>query len=300
MNVFISYSHHDRETAKSIYNIIERHGLNPMLDEKDISGGEVIDDKVKTLLSQAQVLIVVISPSSIKSPWVFYEIGRADDSGKKIIPYLTHPGLISDLPIFLQKRKHFNNFVDIEQFFAGLTELNLPDNYLLSLYLSGLTAVYKSRESVPEYFWYLIRDANTSVRAMFVSGNFLSAVTFENAIKRKASVNFKLLLFNPKLVEIRNQDLKDNEYKIQESEWDTILSTVQHFNNVTVRLYDEYPFWHLVIVDEDLCSVSFNPLGKLGYNESPVYVFKNNKLTGNLFSAFSNYYEIIWRSANAP
>lgn len=300
MKVFISYSHYDGEIARRVYKITKGRGLEPVLDEKVIAGGEIIDEKVKALLAQSQILIVVISPSSVKSPWVFYEIGRADDAGRIIVPYLTHPGLASDLPIFLQKRKYFTSIEELDRFLASIVQLRSPDSYLMSLYLSGLRAVYKSRSAIPNYFEYFVRDATSDVRAIFVSGNFFSAVTFENIIRKKPEVSFRLLLFNPKLVDIRNQDLAETQYRIQPSEWDTVLSTVCQFTNMRVRLYDEYPFWHLIIIDDRICVVSFNPIGRLGYNTSPVYVLENNKQDGNLFSAFSQYYEILWRTAKEP
>jgi len=298
MRFFISYSHADMNIAESAYKLIERCGFKAVRDEKEISGGQIVEDRVKQLLSQSQVVIPVISPASLKSSWVFYEIGRADAAGTTIVPLLTHPALLQDLPDFLRKRKVFKSIAELRKYLKDVRDLTSSDGYVNSLRMSGLEAVYKSRASIPDYFWHFAKDANFSVRAMFVSGMFLGAVTLENAFRTKGNVAFRMLLFNPKDVDLRNRDLEGANYRIEPDEWSLATSKAREFENVTVRLYDEYPFWHLMIVDDRFCVVSHNPIGKLGYRSSPVYVFSNNQLEGNLFDVFCQYYEIIWRDSS--
>jgi hypothetical protein len=301
MNVFISYSHDDSKIATAIYNIVEKCDLHPILDEKDISGGEILDEKVSILLESAQIIVVIISPSSIRSPWVFYEIGRADNAGKLIIPFLTHKGLANELPIFLQKRKYFLALPNLKKFFVSLTSLQLPDKKVLSLYQSGLSNVYSSRSDIADYFWHFAKEAQRTLRALFVTGNFFGAVNLENAIKRRQSVDFRFLLFNPSRVDMRNNDLTNDQYKIQRTEWETVLLTLNRNTNCRYKLYNEYPFWHLIMVDDRFAVVSHNPRDTLGYNSSPVYVFQDNEQNGNFCRVFAELYEIMWRGAeNAP
>lgn len=297
MKIFISYSHVDAKVAQSIYQLAAKRGFSPRLDEKDISGGEIIDEKVATILASCQVVVVVISPSSIRSPWVFYEIGRADESGKVIVPFLTHQGLSSDLPIFLQKRKYVSSLKELNKFFVGLCSLTLPDQHLLSLYQVGLASVHKSRRAIPDYFWHFAQHAKKEVKCLFVTGNFFGAVNLENCIQRSPEVSFRFLLFNPAMVEKRNRDLHREQYKIQRPEWETVLRTIARNRNATAKIYDDYPFWHLLLVDEAFVVVSYNPHGALGFNTSPVYVFENTGVQGNLWTAFCKYYEVIWRDA---
>ena len=100
--VFISYSHSDSETADIIVSVLEEIGVAYFRDVKDIQWGEAITSSVREGLDNSAAVIVIISPGSLKSHWVSYEVGYATASKKRVLPYLTHlaldpPGFIADL-----------------------------------------------------------------------------------------------------------------------------------------------------------------------------------------------------------
>lgn len=85
------------------------------MDEQDIEWGTVITERIDDkLANEITQLIVVISPASLKSQWVSYEIGYAKASDVKILPYLVHPSL--DLPLYLTPYLHISSLEKMDQY----------------------------------------------------------------------------------------------------------------------------------------------------------------------------------------
>jgi SAM-dependent methyltransferase len=100
--IFISYSRNDEHEAKKITNVLDELKIDYFKDVKDIEWGKSVQNEVTVALSDCHAVLVVISPGSVKSQWVPYEIGYAMALKKRILPYLTHesitiPGYISNL-----------------------------------------------------------------------------------------------------------------------------------------------------------------------------------------------------------
>ncbi len=88
------------------------------LDEKNISLGESVQDRVSGGISMCSHLLVIVSPGSHKSPWVPYEIGIAQGLGLTIIPFLTHP---SEDPFpFNRDIKYATDIKKLLQYFQNL------------------------------------------------------------------------------------------------------------------------------------------------------------------------------------
>lgn len=92
MKVFISHSSHDKWVARQISRLLESAGHDTFLDEKDIRTGDSIDVTIQEHLKDSDDLLLLLSPASIKSHWVFIELGGAKALGKRIIPILLHVG----------------------------------------------------------------------------------------------------------------------------------------------------------------------------------------------------------------
>jgi putative hydrolase of HD superfamily len=99
MHVFISYSHADHEIAQKIVDVLVECGIEHFLDRKDVEWGSSITSEIQGGLDRATHLLVILSPASLRSQWVAFEIGAAFSSGKTVLPYLTHPAL--QTPSFL-------------------------------------------------------------------------------------------------------------------------------------------------------------------------------------------------------
>ena len=92
MKIFISHSSHDKWVARQISRMLETEGHETFLDEKDIKTGDSINKEIQEHLKDSDHLLLLISPASVTSQWVFIELGGAIALNKKVIPVLLHVG----------------------------------------------------------------------------------------------------------------------------------------------------------------------------------------------------------------
>jgi hypothetical protein len=130
--VFISYSHIDSKVADEITEVLSNQTIEFFRDIKDIEWGDSIDTEVQNGLDDASALLVIISPASLKSQWVPFEIGYAAGKRIKILPFLTHPSL--DVPSYIKDLKYLVTINEVQEFFSkglvGATDeqIQLPND----------------------------------------------------------------------------------------------------------------------------------------------------------------------------
>lgn len=71
--VFISYSHQDKHIIPALKTAFENTGIELVFDEKDMAGGQKIEDFINTI-RDVDVVMPLISKESLSSPWVIREI----------------------------------------------------------------------------------------------------------------------------------------------------------------------------------------------------------------------------------
>jgi TIR domain len=113
--VFISYSHTDTSIADGIAAVLQELSLDYFRDVKDIQWGDGINNSVREGLESSSAIIVIVSPGSLKSHWVPYEVGYATALKKKILPFLTHPAL--DVPGFIADLSYVKSEEQVRNFF---------------------------------------------------------------------------------------------------------------------------------------------------------------------------------------
>ena len=117
MRVFISYSRIDSKIALDIAKILDTLHVPYFLDVKDIKWGDQFKKEiVNTLKGNITHFLVVVSPESLKSQWVGYEIGLANAHDIEILPYLVHPSL--ELPGVLATYDHISDLSEIKKYFC--------------------------------------------------------------------------------------------------------------------------------------------------------------------------------------
>ena len=114
MKIFISYSSIDKKEAKKIATLLGKMKIDYFLDKKDISWGDNIKEKIEDSILECTHLIVLISPASLKSQWVPYELGSANRLGIHILPYKVHPSI--DLPDFLKSFLNKSTVDEIKEY----------------------------------------------------------------------------------------------------------------------------------------------------------------------------------------
>ncbi len=117
-DVFVSYSHVDASLASELGLAIDNLGITYFRDSKDIKWGDSIDVTVQTALEDANALMVIVSPASLNSLWVPYEIGYFSALKRPILPYLTHPSL--ELPSYIANRKYVETVSDVTAYLSAM------------------------------------------------------------------------------------------------------------------------------------------------------------------------------------
>ena len=107
MRVFISHSGRDRWSAKQLDRLLrDIPGVETFLDEKDIQGGDRINENVRLEITLCDEMLILFSSASQESDWVKAEIGAAWVLGKRIVILLDKlsprdiPQIVSDFRAF--------------------------------------------------------------------------------------------------------------------------------------------------------------------------------------------------------
>jgi hypoxanthine phosphoribosyltransferase len=96
-DVFLSYSHLDSNIALELREKFLASGLTCFLAEKSLDVGNQWIDQVREAIRESETILILITPRSVGSKWVYMEVGAAWMESKKIIP-LTQFVDVSDLP----------------------------------------------------------------------------------------------------------------------------------------------------------------------------------------------------------
>jgi len=88
--VFISHSSVDLWIAGQMAKEIKAAGARPWLDELDLEGGDLIRDRILRGIDACREAVVLITPQSIKSDWVSFEIGAVSIQRKRVTPVLQY------------------------------------------------------------------------------------------------------------------------------------------------------------------------------------------------------------------
>lgn len=120
--IFISYSSKNKEFARTLALDLAELGHDPWLDEWEIRVGECIPSKIEHGISEADYVVVVLSPSSVNSGWVEKEWQTKYWDEIEQNKTLVLPALIEDckIPPLLKIKKH----ADFRKSYAiGLVQL---------------------------------------------------------------------------------------------------------------------------------------------------------------------------------
>ncbi|WP_036156201.1 toll/interleukin-1 receptor domain-containing protein [Maribacter forsetii] len=134
MRVFISHSSKDKKFVRLLKDSLLENSIETWFDEDQLDLGDKLVNKLENALDDSSHLVIILSPSSINSDWVNFELKRAIKNNRtglnsKIIPIkykeCNVPDEISDL------------------LHADLTdEVVLPDNDRVKFISSGFDSFF--------------------------------------------------------------------------------------------------------------------------------------------------------------
>jgi formylglycine-generating enzyme required for sulfatase activity len=126
-HLMISYSHSDRALVEKLATDLRERGLTVWIDFKGIQGGDDWRQSIVDGVSASGLVLLIVSPDSVKSEYVGIEIDLARNAGRPIIPILLRP--LSDDAV----NHHYNKTLGFERiqyidfhakgYAAGLAEL---------------------------------------------------------------------------------------------------------------------------------------------------------------------------------
>src|SRR6516165_5760074 len=91
LRVFISYSRDDLEFADQLDAALNAYGFECIIDRHGISGGEDWKRQLGNLISEADTVVFVLSPTSAGSEICDWEVEEATRLGKRILPIIYRP-----------------------------------------------------------------------------------------------------------------------------------------------------------------------------------------------------------------
>ena len=106
--VFLSHSSADKQFVRKLAEDLKERGLEVWFDEWEIKVGDSIVEKIQEGISSGGFLIIVLSESSVCSPWVKEEINagffkQVSDSDIQLLPALV---MDCGIPTLLRHRKY--------------------------------------------------------------------------------------------------------------------------------------------------------------------------------------------------
>lgn len=156
-SVFISYSHKDTDFVYRLVADLRRQRVTVWFDER-LRGGKGWQDQLAQAIQAADTFALVMSPDSLASEWVTWEISQARALGKPIFPLWHQPSdTVSDHIDALQR-------IDLlEDYQGGVLEL-VEELYALS----GEADTLAPKASAP-----VVRSAGQGekVRVLFLAAN---------------------------------------------------------------------------------------------------------------------------------
>lgn len=130
MEVFISYSHEDKEIANKIAVILREEGHTVWFDSWKIKIGDNILNKINEGIKRADAILVILSQNSLNSKWVSMELssmafGEISKGRSRIIPILIDN---SSVPSYLSNYKYLDLSTRFEEGVQELIETFTTDS----------------------------------------------------------------------------------------------------------------------------------------------------------------------------
>src|SRR6516165_10023758 len=123
LRVFISYARSDSDAlAEELVAGLELAGCRPFLDRHDIAAAEDWEARLGALILGADTVVFILSPAAVRSERCAWEVERAAELGKRLIPVQGAPVPEADVPERL-RRLNYIFFREGQSFARPLREL---------------------------------------------------------------------------------------------------------------------------------------------------------------------------------
>jgi len=104
--VFISHSVSDEPWVREFTDSLRGLGFEVELDYHNIRLGDSLADALEEGLRKSSVIVLLVTPDSIKRPNLFFEMGAAIGMGKRLVPVVSSEVDPAELPAPLRERQY--------------------------------------------------------------------------------------------------------------------------------------------------------------------------------------------------
>lgn len=177
MKIFISYSDKDKKKMDAVEKAINDSliDIHPIVVAKDKKPGIPLSDKVRDAIIECDILIPIITKSSILNQWVNQEIGFAFAKEKKIFPIIDK-NLLKELKGFIHSNLDIPFSFETESISKYKESYNFRKSYMdLLLYIE---TIYNSSKDIKPNF-----TAAISPSKIKQGDNYTTRVTFNGKLK---------------------------------------------------------------------------------------------------------------------
>ena len=112
--IFLSYAFQDKPWVSAFVDSLKKQGVSVWFDVQEISIGARFQELIEKALRESNVMVVILSVNSVKSPWIFFELGAAVADNKRIIPVVIDDIAHEKIPLPLTKYQYLREKSPVE------------------------------------------------------------------------------------------------------------------------------------------------------------------------------------------
>ena len=299
--IFISHSSKDKPFALKLANDLKAFAAHVWVDIWELRVGDSLKQRIKKALHENDFLSIILSPNSVVSEWVKFELSEAlikelDEEKVFVLPILFRdcriPKSIKDKKYADFRRKYDKGLLDL------LKALTNDKNRLTQIY-EGLLGIHTK---IPEVFLSRLAEVNKKV---CLNAVFYPLFTFtdathkikESIIKRKCK--YEILFQDPscKYIDevtkiVRKEYSPDQLKKEIETHIDNFKSLQKDYpQHIELRKTDFFPTFPMVIMDTRVF------VGFYTYvSPAPSGLWAELTTVGTASKRFVDHYKKMWSS----
>lgn len=176
-DLFISYGHGDRRLVAQMARELKRRHIRVWWDVWEMSPGDILRERINEGVEAAASYLVVVSPSTLASPWVQHELNAAfirsiEDREVRLIAAITGEMSFADLPVDLRSRYGLDLRTPeaIKQSIDKLIDMQRPELRKRKELLARLRRPDRSNLSVDELTKYALAGDDQPIQIAAMRG----------------------------------------------------------------------------------------------------------------------------------
>lgn len=151
--VFISYSRKDKISGMNLHANLIAQNIDAQIDETSLQAGDSLNDSIGSIISNSDFVICLISESSLRSPWVIWEIQHllGQEKTAQMLPAALDQNFLDDNITDLIRTQ----LTEIISRFDQQISLAVAQQNSFSDFSEQREKLLKAKNNLPEFIEYL-------------------------------------------------------------------------------------------------------------------------------------------------